>query len=410
MKDRIVKIADFVIYWSIIIIPFSILIAPGAAFTFIGLMTFCFLLKKIITKQRLFANSVLNLPFFILLAVALVSFKNSISYSDSFHGIGKMVLNGFIFLIAAEEIKTRKHIQLIFISIVCGAGLASIDAIWQLKFGADFIQHRELKYAIGLTRATASFPNSNVFGVYISAIAPMVVGMSLFYFKKQLKAFMLALSALVTFGVVSTFSRGTGLGFFLAVIIASIAKRSKVIIASLVILLILSPFIAPQKIKDWVKSIHYNPVVFMLNADRISIYRNSLNMIRHHPVIGVGVNTFCRNYLTYKLPEPEGAKSAEHMYSHNNFLEMAGELGLVGLAVFLWFLFRLFKQAVKNYKLIQDNFLKTICLCAAVSIISFLVNGMTETSLYYSRVSMIFWYLVGFSLALKKFTDEKCIS
>ena len=36
-------------------------------------------------------------------------------------------------------------------------------------------------------------------------------------------------------------------------------------------------------------------------------------------------------------------------------------------------------------------------------LIAFLVNGLTESSLYYSRVTLIFWYLVGVSLGLKKF-------
>jgi O-antigen ligase len=185
----------------------------------------------------------------------------------------------------------------------------------------------------------------------------------------------------------------------------SIVRKSKVIIGALLILLILSPFIAPQKIKDWAKSVNYNPVVFLLNADRISIYRNSVNMIKQHPVIGVGVNTFCRNYLTYKLPEPEGAKSADHVYSHNNFLQMAGELGLFGLVAFLWFLFRLFKQAAKSYRGLDDRFLKIMCLAAIASVLSFLINGLTETSLYYSRVAMVFWFLTGLSLSFAKFTN-----
>jgi hypothetical protein len=39
-------------------------------------------------------------------------------------------------------------------------------------------------------------------------------------------------------------------------------------------------------------------------------------------------------------------------------------------------------------------------------LIAFLVNGLTETSLYYPRVVMIFWYLIGISLSLNRLAKE----
>ena len=128
-------------------------------------------------------------------------------------------------------------------------------------------------------------------------------------------------------------------------------------------------------------------------------------MLTHYPVFGVGVNTYCANYPTYKLYEPPGAETASNMYAHNSFLQMACETGLVGLAIFLWFLFRLFKQGRRAYMSISDNYLKITCLCAAACLIGFLINGMTETSLYYGRVVMIFWLIAGVLLSMNKFAD-----
>jgi len=159
----------------------------------------------------------------------------------------------------------------------------------------------------------------------------------------------------------------------------------------------------PKNIKDWAKKVNYNPAVFMLNPDRISMYRNTLNMIRHHPLLGVGVNTFSQNYLTYKLPEPPGAETASHIYAHNNFLHLAADIGLLGLGVFIWLLFNLFKQAIHVYRNTKDEYYKIVSLSLSACLVAFLINGLTETSLYYSRVAMIFWYLAGFSLSLDKF-------
>lgn len=144
----------------------------------------------------------------------------------------------------------------------------------------------------------------------------------------------------------------------------------------------------------------------MCNDDRIAVYRNSFHMIKAHPLIGVGANTFMKSYKMYKeFPEYRGIVTLDEMKAHNNYLHMAGEIGLTGLAIFFWFLYRLFEESKNIYRLAGDNYLKIVSLSLAACLIAFLVNGLTESSLYYSSVAVIFWYVAGLSLALKKFAD-----
>jgi len=113
-----------------------------------------------------------------------------------------------------------------------------------------------------------------------------------------------------------------------------------------------------------------------------------------------------KNYKKYKeLPEYRNVITADFMYGHNNFLHMAGEIGLLGLAIFLWFLYRLFRLNIAAYRKLKTGYLKDISLGLILCLLAFLINGLTESSFYYSRVALIFWYLVGFSLALIKFCD-----
>ena len=407
--QKITKYLDLLIYWLIVLIPLSIAVAPAAVHTFMGFLTFFFLLKKILKKERLFISTPVNLPFLFLVFVAILSFRNSVDYSSSFRGIGKLIQYAFLFLICAEEIKDKKHITRIFLSMISGAMLVSVDALWQIATGRDFVRGNELKTAIGLIRATASFPNPNILGIYLTAITPLIIGMTLFYYKGRAKLFLFFVSSLASIGVFLTLSRGAGLGLFLGVLFLSLVRKNRRIIVILIAILLVYPFVMPRNIKSWARQVNYNPVVFMLNPDRISMYRNALNMIEHHPLIGVGVNTFCKNYLYYKLPEPDDARTADHIYAHNNFLHMAGDIGLLGLAVFIWLLFNLFRQATRIYRNMADGYCKVVSLSITACLIAFLINGLTETSLYYARVAMIFWYLVGFSLSLNKFLprDER---
>jgi O-antigen ligase len=113
------------------------------------------------------------------------------------------------------------------------------------------------------------------------------------------------------------------------------------------------------------------------------------------------------SYKQYKeYPEYRNVITLDQMKAHNIYLQLAGEIGLVGLAVFLWLLVVLFNEATNIYKSLKDNYFKIAAISLIGCLIAFLVNGLTESSLQYSRVALIFWYLCGLALSLKKFTDE----
>ncbi len=401
---KITKYLDYIIYYSIIIIPFSISIAPAFTSTFMGFLISSFVFKKIIKREKLFISTAINLPFILLFLIAIISFKNSINYADSLRGITRLILNAFIFLICAEEIKDQKHITGIFLSVIFGAALASSDAIWQVFTGRDFIRGYAPVINLGMIRATASFKDSNVLGIYLSAIAPLLFGLTLYYLKKKKKAVMSGVSFLALTGILLTYSRPTLLAIYIALFFLGIARRDKKMIALLIILTLVTPFILPKAVKDWAREVDYNPFRFMCNDDRIAVYRNSLNMIKEHPFIGLGVNTYMKNYKKYREPvEYRNIVTKDYMYAHNNFIHMAAEIGLIGLGIFLWLLYKLFMESKYIYKRLDSHYLKIVLLSLSACLIAFLINGLTESSLFYSRVTIIFWYIAGLTLAFNKF-------
>jgi len=401
--NKKIKYLDNAIYWSICLLPLSIAIAPPFTYGFIITMIGAYIAKKLCIKEKLIPDSPLNFVFALFIVAALVSVRNSVDHLASVRGLVKIAQNIFIVLICFSQIRDKRHVKRIVFFFVLGVSIAALDALWQLIFGWDLIRLHPLIINIGLHRATAAFPNANVFGVYLSGIASVTLGLALYYFKGRKRAYMFLPCILAVTGIISTFSRGTAVGFYISMLVLALVRKNRLILTSLIALILMFPVIVPRNIKAWAREVNYNPLVFMLNADRISIYRNTMNMIDHHPFIGVGVNTFSKNYFQYKLYEPEGAKTAPSMYAHNHFLQMAGEIGLAGLLVFLVFLAVMFGVCIRIYSRLNDDYLKVLSLSLMGCMIAFLVNGLTETALYYSRVAMIFWYLIGFSLALGKF-------
>jgi len=409
MVKLLLTYLDRIIYWLIIIIPFFIAIAPAPVNIFMGFLIAGFLVARYLRKERLFGKTAINLSLLLFFLVTILSIFNSVSLKDSFKG-GALRLLQYIFILfaLAESVRDRKHLKRIIFSITAGLILASLDSVWQVITGHDFIRGYAPVVNIGLVRATASFKDSNNLGIYLSAFAPLIFGLTGYYFKHKEKILFIFVSVLTLTGIILTYSRPTLLAIYTALFFLGIARRDKVLISLLIIFMLIAPFIAPKSVKDWAKQVDYNPVRFMCNDDRIAIYRNSLNMIRQHPVIGVGANTFMKNYKTYKeSPEYRNVVTSDTVYAHNNFLHMAGELGLIGLGVFIWLLYKLFVESKNIYYLLKDEYLKVIALSLIACLISFLVNGLAESSLFHSRVAIVFWYICGLILSLRKFTIAK---
>lgn len=404
---KAVNLLESVIYWLIIILPFSMAIAPAPKNVFTGLLIASFVALKIIKREKLFTRTGVNLALSVFLAFTCISLFYSANIANTLKGgIFRLLQYIFILMIVAEKIRDKKHIYRILFSVAAGLVLVSIDSFWQVIRGADFIRGYAPVVNIGLVRATASFKDSNTFGIYLSALAPLVLGLSLYHFKGARKIFFTALSLVIISGIVITYSRPTLLAVYLAILFLAIVRKDRLVIGVIILAGLLAPLIMPRSVKNWAKECNYNPLRLLCNDDRIAIYRNTLNMIKEHPVRGVGANNFMESYRYYKeVPEYRNIVTSDYIYAHNNFLHLAGELGLAGLAVFIWFLTALFRRCRRIYTGLNDEFLRIISLSLSACLIAFLVNGLTESSLYSSRVAMTFWYLAGFSLGLAKFVD-----
>ena len=404
---KIYKYLDIAIYWMLVLTPFSIAIAPAFTSVCMVILIFIFLLKKILKRERVFIKTGLDIPLLFLFLITCISIFNSAYLRDSFKGgVLRLLQYIFIFFIAAEEIKDPKHIRMIIFSMLGGLALASADGIWQVLRGKDFIRHYQPVPVMGLLRATASFKDPNTYGIYLSAIAPLLFGLALHYFKDSKRIAGIFLSLLVLIAIVLPYSRPTLLAVYAALFFLGIVRKSKVLIIFLIIFALVSPFMLPKSVKEFARAVDYNPVRFMCNDDRIAIYQHSLNMLKDHPIIGLGANTYMKNYKKYKNnPEYRNVVTSDYLYAHNNFLHMAAEIGLIGLAIFIWLLYELFSQCRRIFKDLDNHFLKVVSLSLTGCLIAFLVNGLTESSLYSSRVAIIFWFIAGFAIALNKFTD-----
>ena len=132
-----------------------------------------------------------------------------------------------IFYILKDEVRGRAHLNKILWALGLGAALASIDGIFQVATGRDFIRGYEPILNIGLLRAKAAFKDANILGIYLSAIVPVVLGLGLYYFKGVKKVMIILISLLVLIGIALTYSRPTLLAVYMVLLFFGLAKKAR---------------------------------------------------------------------------------------------------------------------------------------------------------------------------------------
>jgi putative inorganic carbon (HCO3(-)) transporter len=129
------------------------------------------------------------------------------------------------------------------------------------------------------------------------------------------------------------------------------------------------------------------------NNYRINVWMSVIQMIKDHPLLGIGPGNVAFNkiYPLYQRPR----FSALSAYSI--VLEVAVEAGLIGLTCFLWLLLVIFTQGLSQLaKLRKIGDRQGFWLIGAIStLLGMLGHGLFDTVLYRPEASTLWWMMIA---------------
>lgn len=131
------------------------------------------------------------------------------------------------------------------------------------------------------------------------------------------------------------------------------------------------------------------------NADRILAWKSAEIMVRDFPVTGIGLGRFREHYPKYRFKEEK--QDLGHM--HNNFIHIATENGIVGLAGFLYFIGFYLCTSLRNHRKNKnpyDILAFTICLGYIC------IFGQIDYTLGVSDGMRMLWFLLAVLLQMKE--------
>jgi len=190
---------------------------------------------------------------------------------------------------------------------------------------------------LGEARAKGTFFNPNFFATYevavLSIALALLSGVPRSEMKRWQSVFLWSIVAITLCAFMVAQSRGALLALVTAVIFIGCYRFGKIALLILIVSLVAGAVI-PNPLKQRLVSVAaQDPFAF----SRVDIWKNSVERIADRP-LGIGLGMYKYSSFQYRFPIESSivryVKRAES--AHNEYLQMAVELGVGGLAIFLF--------------------------------------------------------------------------
>jgi O-antigen ligase len=137
---------------------------------------------------------------------------------------------------------------------------------------------------------------------------------------------------------------------------------------------------------------------------RLAVWKGTLNLIKDHPLLGTGPETFAYSFLLYRPVELNQTAEWEFLYNkaHNEYLNLAACTGLLGLTTylllvgkFIWWNTREFMQIKANErKCANERILRAGIFAGWMGVLVSDFFGFSVVT-----TSLLFWLFMALSIS-----------
>ncbi len=286
-----------------------------------------------------------------------------------------------------NAVESRRQLDTLIALMVLVGALVSFYGILQyiFRWGYQSAAWVDSDMFSGIEfRVPSTLENPNMLGQYLILAIPMG-GAKLLSAKDWLRrAFYFICCALMCVCMLLTFSRGAWLGLLFAGMIFVLMINPKLILLAPVALVALY-FVLPDTVINRFTSI--GNLSDNSTSYRVYIWIGVLSMLKDYWMCGIGPGDAAFNmvYPAYSYNQIVAP------HSHNLFLQIVCDAGIVALIVFLIVLFVYFRMMCMAIGKEKDWTSRILQIAFTSGVCGFLVQAMTDYSFYNYRVMFLFW-------------------
>jgi putative inorganic carbon (hco3(-)) transporter len=341
-------------------------------------------------RQPLFLS--MTLLFIVMAASASYASNKAIAVTESIRFLTYLIFGFLIHSEFSEEKEIKAFIYTFTTSVLC----VNLIGIYQ------FITKKGIRVNVDINGTTgrieSTFGNPNGFGAFlVLALFPCIL--ILLSTKNKRKKFICLLLCLLCFiNLMLSLSRNSWLAFAIGLLILIFTYNWRLIYAALALGAgaMFIPTIS-TRVKQFTD--------FSQNQGRIKIWSIASKMIGDHPLRGVGNGNFSVLYDSYVEKYPEYWEQFVSSYpTHNSYLKIQSELGIVGTVPFLSSIFFSISNIVHSLKT-YTGMVKCFYSGFLISAICMLILNFFDNILFVPQVAVVFWVFIFICSNTKQVKD-----
>jgi len=292
--------------------------------------------------------------------------------------------------------KERRQVWWLVGAWLLGAAALAAHGLYQYAFTEEVIDVE------GVRRITSVYNSPNNLGLLLGRAAPLAAALA-FLGSQRRWTYGLALG-LILAALTLTYSVGAWVGVAAAGLFLAFLARGRralpwVLGAAMLVGLALLPLAQAERIAS---RLDFQEGTVAL---RLYTWQAAANMLRDHPFFGVGLDNFYYQYPRYMLPEAWQEPNLSH--PHNLFLDFWLRMGLPGLLVTLWLIYRFFLAGLRLYGASGRQWglgppERALVAGLMASMVDFLVHGMVDNSYFLVDLALIFWLTMALMRVMEK--------
>ena len=369
-------------------------------------------LNQIMRKRTSLVRNPIFIALALFLLVNVISLLNSVNLERSLliliYTIFTVSLAFLIPNIVTSPEQVNKVIKVILVSFVIVSAFGLFQFVGDMSgLPTTITGLRDLytRDVLGFTRIQSTAYEPLYFANFL--LIPLAIIFALFLAGKSLvkSSWLLTLFGLGMVSIVLTVSRGGYLAIAVTLLVISIFYWRKLlrphIIVTFIVATVLLAWVVIQtlsvggevltidKFQDHVLNVFYGASF----DERISTFDQAYMAWREHPLIGIGVGAFG----PYVAPHPAYIPQDGWRIVNNEFIEILAENGIIGLVVFLFFVYLIIIRSIKAISVSSDGNLRAIMVALLAAFFGVMAQYQTFSTLYIMHV----WFLIGLMIAVQ---------
>jgi len=284
-------------------------------------------------------------------------------------------------LVVTSTIKSKNEVRLLLVLM----GL-SVLLVNRSYFSA--LSDRDLSHFSYQVRDAGPLGYAGVNGLaaFEAMVSSLLLGIVVFTRRKIAKVGILLIIATCGYCLLYSFSRGGYLGFLAGLVAVGLFKSRWLLGVAAILVLgwqVLLPVAVQERIAMTTEDAAEGQSFDSSAQDRISLWEDAVTLFKRNPITGTG-------FQTYRSMGRLG-----YADTHNYYIKVLAETGIVGFFLFLLLLWKLFRSGIRLFLATDDPFWRGLSLGFIALLASTLVLNLFGDRWSYQQVDGYLWVILG---------------